>query len=279
MSTNSARVNRAHRLVVLLPFAVMALLSPPTMAGTCMLNATQGFFLAIENGGGRAFSIDLSAYQNTTGSTVGDASYNNSYGAYLLNSLPPPLFPGLITLAQTSGFADSNSPGATATSSCANATQVGVYLPAPATLLFSTTYSITGTVQPTSSSQSAAIFGDVYVYLNGTAVYSNSATTGSFATGVPTSLDFTGSSSLIAVGLHAGLNLFTIEPYAYESIATASSPPPPPPSSTPEPSSIVMMVIGSIALVGWFLIRRYRELLGASLTASLSVSAHKSGSC
>ena len=81
------------------------------------------------------------------GSAMDNGSYSNSYSAELLNCIPP-LFPGILTTAQTFGFADSNTLGSTATSSMADASTVEVYLSTPLILLFSTTYSITGSVSP-----------------------------------------------------------------------------------------------------------------------------------
>ena len=256
MFTKSARVNRVHRLIVLFPLAVMAFSPSTTMAGSTTLTVSQGFFLDIENNNDSHFAITLNAYQNATGSSAGNGSYSNSYSAELLNSLPPPLFPGILTTAQTSGFADSDTLGSTATSSIDNASIVEVYLSAPSVLLFSTTYSITGSVQPSSSGQSASIFGDVYVYFNGQAVYSNSGTTGSFLTGDPSTLTVSGSSSLIAVDAPAGFSQFVEEPYAYETITTESLPPPP--AGVPEPSSMALVIFGASSFGVYLGVRRVR---------------------
>ena len=132
-------------------FAGVALPNSLAMAGSTTLTVSQGFFLDIENSKTSDFAIALNSYQNAMGSAMNNGSYSNSYSAELLNSLPPPLFPGILTTAQTSGFADSNTLGSTATSSMADASTVEVYLSAPSILLFSTTYSITGSVQPSSS--------------------------------------------------------------------------------------------------------------------------------
>jgi hypothetical protein len=229
-------------------------LPSPTMAGPTTLTVSQGFFLDIENNNNSHFAIALNSYQSTTGSAMGNAYYSNSYSAQLLNSLPPPLFPGILTTAQTSGFADSNTLGSTATSSIADASTVEVYLSAPSILLFSTTYSIRGSVQPSSSGQSAAIFGDVYVYFNGKAVYSTSGTTGSFLTGDLSTLNVSGSSSLIAVDAPAGFSQFVEEPYASETITTESLPPPP--ASVPEPSSLVLVILGASSIGLYLGVRR-----------------------
>jgi hypothetical protein len=228
-------------IVPLLP-VVTALLPSPTMAGTYSAYASVDTFVDVADGPNSSFAITPGAGTTTTGSASGNASYSNSYTDGLLNSLPPPLFPGVYTTAQSTGTEDPNTPGSQANSSISNESKVLLFFTTNTLLALDVITSTTTSVQPTSSYEFTACYANVNLYFDGTDIYSTSSTAGSFGTGLPDSTTSGGASPLIYVAAHAGVNELDIYPYADGYVRTTAA-------SVPEPGSLLLGVLGA-SLVG-----------------------------
>jgi hypothetical protein len=226
---------------LLLP-VVMASSPPLTMAGTYYAYASVDTFVDVENGSNSSFSITPGNSQQTTGSAADSGYFSNSYTDGLLNSLPPPLFPGVYTTAQTTGGENPDVPGSSAMSSISNESKVLLFFTEPTLLALDVVTSTTTSVQPTSAYEYASTFADVDLYFDGSQIYSTSSTAGSFGTGLADSTTSGGASPLIYVDAHAGINELDIYPYAYGSISTKFTSPPP---GVPEPSSLVLGIVGA----------------------------------
>ncbi len=245
----NARCCNLWAIVLLLP-VITALSSSSTMAGTYYAYASVNTFVDVENGPNSSFTITPGAGTMTTGSATGNASYSNSYTDGLLNSLPPPLFPGVYTTAQTNGTEDPFTPGSQANSSISNESKVLLFFTTNTLLALDVVTSTTTSVQPTSSYEYAACYANVNLYFDGNDIYSTSSTAGSFGTGLSDTTTSGGASPLIYVEAHAGINELDIYPYADGYIKTSAL-------SVPEPGSLLLGVVGA-TLVGSCLALRRR---------------------
>jgi hypothetical protein len=230
-----------------------AVLSPsPTMAGTYYAYAAVDTFIDVENGPNSSFSINPGTNETQTGSSTGNANSSSSVTYGLLNSLPPPLFPGVYDTAQTSGFASPTSPGSSTTSSISIESEVLLYFTQPTLLAFDLVTSTVTTVQTSTPYEFVATFADVNAYFDGSQVYGTSSTAGSFGNGYSYTTTSGGDSPLIYVEAHAGYNELDSVVYGNGYAYTIA------PSSVPEPATIVQMGFASIAVAWWCFIRHHR---------------------
>ncbi len=235
--------------------ALMAALLGPTslaMAGSYYAYSSVDTYVDVANGPNSSFSITPGTNQTRTGSVSGNAYFSNNVTDGLLNSLPPPLFPGVYNTSQTNGFADLNSPGSSANSSISNESEVLLFLTKPTLLAFDVVTSTTTTVQTTSPYEFTACYADVNVYFDGTQVYSTYSTAGSFGNGFSYTTSSGGDSPLIYVLAHAGVNELDSVTHVNCCSYTIA------PQSVPEPRSLVLGIVGT-SMIGLCLLRRRRQ--------------------
>jgi hypothetical protein len=227
------------------------ILAPPAVAGTYTVSATLNTNVAVEDNSQTTFSIVPYGGTTTTGNVSGSgASYSNTVSAMILNLLPPPLYPGLETYAETSGSTNPDAPNSSVNSSASLISRTYIFSTSYEEIYFNATYAMALSVQPTSTSENMSLFADVGLYFDGTKEDLISATIGSFNTGLPGSENSTGSTANIFVLLHPGINELDSIPYVYGQSSVS-------PATIPEPSSLVLSVGAIISIGAWVAHRRY----------------------
>ena len=234
---------------------VMAMFSQgvalPAVAGTYTVSIDLNTYVAVEDNSQTTFSIVPYGGTTNAGNASGSGgSYSNTDSAQILNLLPYPLYPGVGTYSETSGSTDPDAPNSSVNSSASIISRTYIFSAIYKEIYISATYAMTLDVDPTSKHENMSIFTDFGLYSNGAKVSSQSATIGSFNTGLPGSENVDSSTGDIFILLHPGINEIDSITYAYGQSAVS-----PFAATVPEPGSLVLS-LGAIVSIGARVARR-----------------------